>query len=827
MTSQPLRRAFGAASVLALLWTGAPQAALADTVIVREGKPNAEIVIAEKPPRTVPFAARELQTLIEKVSGATLPIVTSATGKYPLRVYIGKSPDTVRKDITSKGLKYGAFRMVSGDDWLALIGDDTDFVPIEPYGRHSQDGKRVMKEWDGLTGEKWGNPMLSLHRSYSPALGIWEHDGRGSLNAVYAFLRDLGCRWYFPGEIGQILPSMKTIPLPQVDKTVRPDFPVRDLRFYYNEFWMARKGIPHGIEDVKWQLRLGLSPYESVLGPGLGHGSMSVHSREEVKKAHPEYYALWGGKRATIHQGNYGAGCLSSQGLFSQNVKYVQFLYDHYKVPMVSVAPADGYGSLCKCPRCEGKDTPTRGWSGTLSDYVWDYTNRVAKQLYKTHPDRYVTCIAYSTYAMPPEKIATLSPNIVVGFCYWRSGFAHPEERRRHLAMRKAWLEKLPSRKIFIWDYHRYNMPGKTFESVPVLFPHSIAEDLKSLKGVSLGDYIEIFRNHRTFDLSGNVLASDHLNCYVNARMLWDTDLDVDAMLDEYCRNYYGPADAAMKAFIDFAEANWVKVTKDYRTIDRLFELIGQARVAAGEGTVYARRIKLMVDFMQRMKQLRERLRKGREDTPRARMLTRDRTRITLDGKLDEDFWGGLPAYRLRELETGAEPHCGTSFRVGWVRGSLYLGIRCEEPRPESIKIGARKNGDMAIWNGDTVEILLETQTHAYYQIAISPAGAVVDLDRKRRLNTRWRSGAEVGAHIGEDFWSLEVRIPAAGDTAEGVDPLNGVSGRKPSRSYPWYFNICRQRVRERGSEHSAFSPTGELANFHVPMKFARLEAPW
>ena len=44
--------------------------------------------------------------------------------------------------------------------------------------------------------------------------------------------------------------------------------------------------------------------------------------------------------------------------------------------------------------------------------------------------------------------------------------------------------------------------------------------------------------------------------------------------------------------------------------------------------------------------------------------------------------------------------------------------------------------------------------------------------------------------------------------------------GRKPSQSLPWHFNICRQRIRENGSEHSAFSPTG-TAGFHVPMKFA------
>ena len=51
-------------------------------------------------------------------------------------------------------------------------------------------------------------------------------------------------------------------------------------------------------------------------------------------------------------------------------------------------------------------------------------------------------------------------------------------------------------------------------------------------------------------------------------------------------------------------------------------------------------------------------------------------------------------------------------------------------------------------------------------------------------------------------------------------DPLHQVIGRKPTQSLPWHINICRQRIRENGSEFSAFSPTG-TKGFHEPMKFA------
>jgi hypothetical protein len=54
------------------------------------------------------------------------------------------------------------------------------------------------------------------------------------------------------------------------------------------------------------------------------------------------------------------------------------------------------------------------------------------------------------------------------------------------------------------------------------------------------------------------------------------------------------------------------------------------------------------------------------------------------------------------------------------------------------------------------------------------------------------------------------------------VDALNGVSGRKPAATYPWYFNVCRLRVRNGVAERFALSPTTK-PDFLDPAKFARL----
>ena len=202
--------------LLALLLL-APLAALyaADNAIVQEGRPSAEIVIAEKPARMTRLAAKELQTYVAKISGATLPIVTQRSPGKPA-IFVGLSRYTDELGLSTKELRHGAFRMASGDDWLALVGPDKDFVPIEPWGRKRDrnESARVNKEWDKITGDTFWNTAGELYQLYNPELDVWQTDDAGTFNAVNEFLRGLGCRWYAPGEIGEVVPRLAIIPLP-------------------------------------------------------------------------------------------------------------------------------------------------------------------------------------------------------------------------------------------------------------------------------------------------------------------------------------------------------------------------------------------------------------------------------------------------------------------------------------------------------------------------------------------------------------------------------------------------------------------------------------
>ena len=185
-------------------------------------------------------------------------------------------------------------------------------------------------------------------REYSNEMGIWEKDARGSLNAVYAFLRDLGVRWYLPGELGEIVPKEASIALPRMDKTVRPDFALRYFWQYFKNFNNTSRN------EILWQLRMGLNEERVGNCGGVCHGIGFVIGREETKQAHPEYYKLWDGKRTPDLSHTGGEPCLSSPGLFASNVRFVRAMFDFCNEEMISVMMSDGMCSMCQCELCKG-----------------------------------------------------------------------------------------------------------------------------------------------------------------------------------------------------------------------------------------------------------------------------------------------------------------------------------------------------------------------------------------------------------------------------------------------------------------------------------------
>ncbi len=816
----PHRSAF----VALFLTTVSNFAAAADVLLVDDGKPRAAIVIAEQPARMTKLAARELQNALAKMSGATLPIVTERQPGQAA-IFVGRSRHTEQLGLGTDGLKHGAFRMASGDDWLALLGPDHDFVPIEPWGRNRspQETARVNAAWDAVTGDTFWNAARDLHFRYHADLDVWDQDDAGTFNAVNEFLRGLDCRWYAPGELGEVIPRRPSVALPNVNRTVTPDFAVRRFIYYTEHTGIGDKAL--------WNLRLGLNHGAELLGfPQICHGMKFVIKRDEVKRAHPEMYLLRNGRRDTTHKED-GVPNLLEPLLFEKQVKHVRAMFDHFHEPMHNIDLVDGYGGMtADDPEWNAQLTPGRGWNGSMSDHVWGYMNRVAEELHRSHPDRLVGALAYSAYTLPPEKIERMSPNLAIIETRHRQDFWDDALWNERRTMRADWLKKLPSGKYITWDYSTNSRPEQAGR--PVVFTRQIARDLRELKGVTLGEQIEIY-THPTGKESSfgyDELALEHLNLYLAARLYWDVDQDVEALLAEYFATYYGPAAEAMRAFVAHAEDNWMHMSTDGAKIGESLALLARAQAAADPQSLPGRRIAQIAALMKPMHALARQLGRKRDTDLSYRALETSQTdgrtmpTKTFDGNVDPAWWGTYRIAPLLPLQPNV-PASKASGRFQVLReGSvLHFGIVCEEPDMQRGDVTVTQNDDPRLLEGDHVLLLIETPARSRYEIAVNPAGAVYDADHAPGgLGTAWSSGAQVAVHRGDRRWSIELRLPIVGEEAFTLDPSKGIAGAQPKELFPWHFNLGRLRIRDGKTERTAYSPTG-TDDFRVPEKFGKL----
>ncbi len=757
--------------------------AFAHPFLVENGEPRSEIIIAEEPPRLVKLAAEELQTYLEKISGARLPILTEPSGEAPFHIFVGKSPSMEKMGIDDADLRYGAYRIVSDSNSLVLLGHDADFVPKQPAALSRNDYERALREWDALTADltdgAWSLPMASTYRAFNNATQTWAHDQGGSLNAVYGFLRSLGVRWYLPGELGEVFTPQTTITLSSMDLAVHPDYA---LRQFLGPAW---SNAPE--ETVLWSLRMGLNHGYELLGVGpKTHGLGRVLGRPEMKQAHPEYYALINGER-DISTKAVGHACWSSERLVQETVNYARAIFDIYDEPTLQLSPADGL-KMCQCEDCS-KLTP--------SDAVWGFLDRVAKEVAETHPDHLLIGAAYTSYRTPPESITSLQPNIAVRINnVGRPSFRDPAHWEWYQTLVEDWRSRIASQKIIRVENNYHDT---------VLHPRMFAQDLQTMKGISLGEMNEVDRESVP-DGRGQTwgrMGTNHLNRYINSRFLWDADQEIETVLQEYYDRFYGPASEAMKTAFTYAETNYTLEGRSVILLPeriRLLELLHQARQIAGD-TIYGHRIQFIIDEFDPLDQLREKLAmtQNRGDVIRYRPWSADNGKWVqdhqngkIDGKLEERFWQSQRA--LRTLKDGGKPALNARFQLLTASDAIWIGGRCDVSSPPPSSASTLED-DPAILEQDRIEFLLETDAHAFYRIVISSSGAILDEDRSEDsdVGLRWKSNAEVAVHHDDGFWSFEARIPIVTAMEGAGDPIHHmIYQRPPTTLWPWYFNLGR-----------------------------------
>ena len=526
-----------------------------------KGKAQAVIVVPDKSPTPVVFAARELKYFLDKITEAKFKIVKQipANGKA---IILGDTTNARNAGINVREIARDGYRIITDNKKIIIAGKDDASSKSEVLFKLlklPEDHRR--------------------HRLLEPQLWNFE---RGTLYGVYHFLEMLGVRWFLPGPKGEIIPKIKTLEVPAFclleeptfsQRTVGPNWwedsrgfarynkgPKIDFMAIYNDLKFSHKA------NILWLLRMRGS---TMIYP-LNHRPPNNQFEERFGKTHPEYFSLWRGKRDLKiqgHKGRTGVLCYSSEGMFQETLKDVDAffsgkpasargltLYSQYNCNkgwptavnygnMVSMLPHDAY-KPCECKQCKGKIALGRG-KGQMSELVWSFVAKVAKHIEKRWPEHTVSCLAYSSYTAFPLTLDYLPDNVIVGIC--PAGYAipcylkNPENYKTVFELIKSW-NKMSRAPVAFWFHHLSRwMKNVDHYAVPMLIPHFYRKFIKDLSGYGRIMKLQMDRDNYMFE---------HLNRYVLMKLLYNPDLDIDLLINDYCKKFYGPATDIVKTIL-------------------------------------------------------------------------------------------------------------------------------------------------------------------------------------------------------------------------------------------------------------------------------------
>ena len=517
-------------------------------------------------------------------------------------------------------------RKITGDDEQFVIVDDSKESPPGKciiVGENQQSLiPRLRSPFEGLSKEGYviqPMPRPPPHRASArpDVLEIGGGGRIGTLYAVYRYLDHLGVRWLSPGKIGEEVPMLAVDDLP-FDVSIReePAFVTRGFHAWEArgnpDFfdWMARNrmnywcvqeqdhpalkkrgiGMNCGNHVLQHRFISPRSPYpyqhpkmaavdEALpkdpypLSPDY-RGDADGDGKLSYCEAHPEWYALRGGKRSFNIHGDGGDNfCSSNRHACDEFMKnLVQDLIDgEWKdADSINFWTLDG-GKWCECDACKALGTPTD--RNLLLVHRLRQEMKLAMAQGRLARNIRIYFLAYADVLEPPTRplptdfdyencIATYFP---IARCYVHR-FDDPactEFNARYQKHFLGWSTE-PDRhyrgQIFIGEY--YNVSG--YKCLPIMFARTMAVDVPY--------YYEHGARHMHYmHCTTKNWGTRTLTNYQFARMLWDPELDSGRLLADYFASRYGPAAGVMRQLYDRMDVALCNVTMlKYRLSRRL-----------------------------------------------------------------------------------------------------------------------------------------------------------------------------------------------------------------------------------------------------------------
>ena len=797
----------------------------ADVQLVKNGEAVSEIVIAENAVQGVRLAAEDLQKHLEWISGAKLSIVNAPSLNVKSQVYVGENEFTRKLGFKPTKFNNSGLEIVAKDSYVILDGpnkhwraspyqqsvSDTLYlrrsvITGETFPKPADFPSPTLKKWQDFCGEKF----TTLHLNNGPGafnapLEIHVNDDLGAWYAVAELLEQLGVRWYMPYENGTVIPEQKTISIP--DQHLK-----REAKFGRRE-WCYYGTMRSDAGGIAWLKRLKAGNHTIIL---YNHTTYAIYSSYEQQKLHPEYLACDSdGKPYLGYPTGRGMPRYTDPGFRKAAVIYMNKVFESQpNLSAMAVGPPDG-GIKMDARDIDSYGEPTDTIDQKASNYVWDFHVYLANELKKSHPDKYLIYMSGAGAREVPTNIEGFPDNILVPPRWGSSSHRVLDSMdRAAMAGHQKWLDKMETiRKSPSWD-HWLNYRTPTHPRYPVFFTESLQRQMKKAVPYIDGKFIEIQPDLRR-DGEGQritrlgVPGLVHLMVYWQNKLFWNPDMDRRKMLDEYYELFFGPAEAEMREFYEFAEQVWSRQESRSLTqstgflkeadVDRFFGLLAKAREKAGKDTVYDKRIALMESEMQPLGRLFPNLKRT---GPWFRAYSAPPP-LEIDGDLGEYEYGWTT---LRDWTTGETPAKNVTRAVLAItpdESALIVGAICYENRMDELKADCEINDNFSIFQDDVIEVYVNTPERSYFKIVVNPNGAMWDettdvaiVDRDT-LPILWNPGIKAAVNRSPDRWSVEIMIPTKDFGKLG-----------PTKEYPWGIQVGRTRFTGGNQDVWAIAPT-------------------
>jgi len=192
----------------------------------------------------------------------------------------------------------------------------------------------------------------------------------------------------------------------------------------------------------------------------------------------------------------------------------------------------------CECEQCREINERYGGPQGSL----YYFLNKIAAHFPKTK----ITTLAYLHTYNPPVNFS-IAPSIYTLFCPIELDRGKPlHENRNFVNTLQHW--STTASHLYIWDY------TVQFSNFLSPFPnlHTFSDNYKlfqknNVKGLFVQGYA---------DVPGDF---SELRQYLLAKLLWDTETDVQAVTSDFLRGFYGKAAPAIQQYLSLLTANQQK----------------------------------------------------------------------------------------------------------------------------------------------------------------------------------------------------------------------------------------------------------------------------